>query len=319
MKKKVLLDFDIGSEADDAIALAYLLANPDCELVGITTSTGESIKRAQLASVMCKAAGQDIPIYSGCEDPLLVEQLEVAAPQARILDDWPHDTEFEPGAAVPFMRDIIRKHPGEITLLGIAPLSNIGALFAIDSEIPSLLDGLMLMGSSPTHHRHDLGIATEDTEAFRKPKMMVRLASEGLIENNCFVDPHGTHIVHRANVLSHRIIGNNVTTKMYITPQKGAALFQDCKHPVLAPLMAIMEEWYKDEPRMSFHDPIAAVCIFNDDICTYERGQMTVELDSKWLKGLTYWMPDEAGPHEIAVEIDKDKFFEHLVSVFQNR
>ena len=37
MMKKVWLDTDIGSDIDDALALAYLLSRADCELVGIST------------------------------------------------------------------------------------------------------------------------------------------------------------------------------------------------------------------------------------------------------------------------------------------
>ena len=33
----VLLDTDIGSDIDDAVCLAYLLAQPRCELLGVTT------------------------------------------------------------------------------------------------------------------------------------------------------------------------------------------------------------------------------------------------------------------------------------------
>lgn len=55
---KVLLDTDIGSDIDDAICLAYLLAHPDCDLVGIPTVSGEPVKRAMLASAVCKAAGK---------------------------------------------------------------------------------------------------------------------------------------------------------------------------------------------------------------------------------------------------------------------
>jgi inosine-uridine nucleoside N-ribohydrolase len=37
MGVKVIPDTDIGSDIDDAVALAWLLANPDCELLGVTT------------------------------------------------------------------------------------------------------------------------------------------------------------------------------------------------------------------------------------------------------------------------------------------
>ncbi|MDD4891719.1 MAG: hypothetical protein PHU85_17510 [Phycisphaerae bacterium] len=46
MKTKVLLDTDIGNDIDDAIALAYLLANPDCDLVGVVTESGQPVERA---------------------------------------------------------------------------------------------------------------------------------------------------------------------------------------------------------------------------------------------------------------------------------
>src|SRR5512133_929158 len=107
--EKVLLDTDIGSDIDDAVCLAYLLANPNCDLVGITTVTGEAEKRAQMASAMCLAAGrEDIPIYPGASQPLLVEQRQTEAQQAAALGRWSHRTDFPRGEAVDFMRKTIR-------------------------------------------------------------------------------------------------------------------------------------------------------------------------------------------------------------------
>lgn len=39
-KEKVLLDTDIGSDIDDSAALAYLLAQEKCDLLGVTTVSG---------------------------------------------------------------------------------------------------------------------------------------------------------------------------------------------------------------------------------------------------------------------------------------
>ena len=47
--EKILLDTDIGSDIDDAVCLSYLLRQPRCELVGITTVSGQPDKRAALA------------------------------------------------------------------------------------------------------------------------------------------------------------------------------------------------------------------------------------------------------------------------------
>ncbi len=95
MTIKVLLDTDIGSDIDDAVCLAYLLAQPQCELLGVTTVTGETDKRAMMVSALCKVAGQDdVPIYPGTEEPLQVEQRQPAVPQADALTNWAHDGVF---------------------------------------------------------------------------------------------------------------------------------------------------------------------------------------------------------------------------------
>jgi len=48
MLKKIFLDTDIGSDIDDVICLTYLLNNPACDLLGITTVTGEAEKERKL-------------------------------------------------------------------------------------------------------------------------------------------------------------------------------------------------------------------------------------------------------------------------------
>src|SRR6266487_2151781 len=99
MPIKLLLDTDIGSDIDDALCLAYLLAQPACELLGITTVTGEAEKRAMIASALCKVAGKNIPVYPGAPEPLLIGQKQQIASQARALGKWDHDTSFPRGEA----------------------------------------------------------------------------------------------------------------------------------------------------------------------------------------------------------------------------
>ena len=81
MATKVILDTDIGTDIDDAVCLAYLLAQPECDLIGITTVTGEPLKRAQMASAQCRVAGVEVPIHVGCDTPLLVKQIPVNSKQ----------------------------------------------------------------------------------------------------------------------------------------------------------------------------------------------------------------------------------------------
>jgi len=292
MTTKILLDTDIGSDIDDAVCLAYLLAQPQCELLGITTVSGEPERRAMMASAQCQIAGQQIPIFPGAAQPLLIAQKQPLCPQADALDNWPHVTDFPKNQAVDFLRQTIHAHPGEITLLTIGPLTNIALLFALDPEIPALLKGLVMMG----------GV----------------FASSGYgdkpLEWNIILDPHAAAIVYRTTVPIHRSIGLDVTMQVNLESTEVRQRFQT---PLLRPVLDFAEIWFTKRPTITFHDPLAAATLFDDQICTFERGHVQVELENPSLLGQTIWQPaPDAGQHEVALGVDAERFFEHYFSVF---
>ena len=291
MTTKILLDTDIGSDIDDAVCLAYLLSQPDCDLLGITTVTGEPVERAKLASVLCKVAGKDIPIFPGVEKPLLVSQQQPFAPQRSALSKWPHAENFPMGQAVEFLRQTIRAHPGEITLLTIGPLTNIGLLFAIDPEIPALLKSLVLM----------CGVFTN------------RIAGVGPLEWNAIGDPHATAIVYRAAVAQHLSIGLDVTMQVRM---KAELVRQKFQTPLLRPVLDFAEVWFQHTDTVTFHDPLAATTIFDHQICTFTPGQVDIELTSPRLYGLTYFdQHPKISNHQVALEVNPPRFFDHYFSV----
>lgn len=310
-KEKIILDTDIGTEVDDAITLAYLLANPEAEIMGITTVTGEAVERAKLASVLCKIAGKDIPVYPGCEYPMFIPQIELYAPQKVILDKWPHDTKFVKNRAVSFMQEMIHRYPGEITLVCIAPLTNIGLLFAMDPEIPALLKRIVLMCGSPTYTRYDN--TSEKMSAMQDSDHIV-LGSKGVLENNAIIDPHATKLVYEAPVKEHITCGLNVTSQLIMKPEEAERIFH---HPLLEPVLDIAKEWFKDEERVTFHDPLTAVSLFHDDVCVFEKGNLFIDTDSRLLSGFTYWRPSEGGKHQVAMQVNKELFFKYLFEVFR--
>ena len=288
---KVLLDTDIGSDIDDAVCLAYLLAQPECQLLGITTVTGEARKRAMLASVLCRVAGRDIPIYPGAEEPLLIPQRQPEAPQAAALDRWEHDTRFPTGQAIEFLRNTIHQHPHEVILLTIGPLTNAALLFRTDPEVPALLKGLVMM----------CGVFGN------------RAAGLPRREWNASCDPHALAMVYRAPVSIHRSVGLDVTTQVRLTVEQFRARLT---HDLHQPVLDFAEVWFGRRDMVTFHDPLAAAAVFSEHICTFERGNVEVELVSDRLAGATLWQPGAAGKHEIALEVDSTRFFEHYFSVF---
>jgi inosine-uridine nucleoside N-ribohydrolase len=292
MTEKIILDTDIGSDIDDALCLAYLLSHPGCDLLGITTVTGEPEKRAQMASVLCHAAGrEDIPIYPGTSRPILVEQHQLYAQQAEAVQKWPHSQTFSQGQAIEFLRSTIHAHPGEITLLTIGPLTNAGLLFAADPEIASLLKGLVMMA----------GLFTNQVSGF------------GPLEWNAFGDPHASAVVYRAPVKIHRSIGLDVTTKVVMSADDARARL---KGPLLAPVLDFAEIWFKQWGGIMFHDPLAATTIFNDSICHFDTGQVEIELTSPRLAGFTHWTKKADGQHQVAMHVEPERFFQEFFAHF---
>ncbi len=281
---KLLLDTDIGSDIDDAICLAYLLAQPECELLGITTVSGEPEQRAMLASAICQAAGREVPILPGAPGPLLVPNRQPHAPQAAALAGWPHRRDFPAGHAVGFLREVIYRHPGEVTLLAIGPMTNVALLFALDPEIPQMLKALYMM----------IGAFDPGAELLRH-------------EWNALNDPHAAAIVYAARPPVHRSVGLDATLQVQMDAAEVRRRFQT---PLLRPVLDMAEVWFRNRPLVTFHDPLAAVSIFAPDVCTYTRGEVKIELQSPRLAGMTYFRKDEAGPHEVALGVNAGRFFE---------
>jgi inosine-uridine nucleoside N-ribohydrolase len=290
--KKILLDTDIGTDIDDAVCLAYLLAQPECDLLGVTTVTGRALERAQLVSALCKVAGKDIPILPGADDPLTIPQKQKDVNQAPALANWDHQKDFPRGEAVEFLRRTILDNPGEVTLLSIGPLTNLGLLFATDPDVAPLLKELVMMA----------GLFGETPEA-RGPR-----------EWNAIGDPHATDIVYRAPAVVHRSIGLDVTLKCRMPADEVRARFQK---ELLRPVLDFAECWFTaDRDTITFHDPLAAVTLFDDTVCSFERGAVDVELADPDLLGRTKWTPSPDGPHEVALGVDPDLFFERYFAVF---
>lgn len=281
----VLLDTDIGNDIDDALCLAYLLAQPRCALLGITTVTAEPEVRARLASVLCRAARRTVPILPGTADPLSGPAVQGPPPQAVALTGWDHDTRFPSGQAVDFMRQTIRAHPGEVTLLAIGPLTNVALLFASDPEIPGLLRSLVLMGGA--------------------------FGTVAGPEWNIHCDPEAAARVYAAPVARHHSVGLDVTTRVRMD---AAAFLRRCDAPLLAPVADMSAPWFADRPEVTFHDPLAGAAIFEPSLVSFAAGEVTVSRTPGPAAGETAWAPattDGTAPHRVAVDVRPAAFIDH--------
>jgi len=283
----VILDTDIGSDIDDAIALAYLLKHPACDLLGITVVTGDVQKRAALCEVVCNSVGRsDIPIHCGYRDVLKYGPGQPNVPQYEAIRDKPHRMDRPENTAVGFLRDTIRQRPGEVVLLTIGPFTNIGVLFEQDPDIPMLVKSIVSMA----------GI-------FYEP---------GKREWNALVDPVATNQTYGARRKDHVSVGLDVTMKCQMSPEDVRAQFVG---EPLKTVRTFAEAWFQGSNKVIFHDPLAAALIFKPGICTYESGTVTSPLSGQADADGETILTHGAGSDRVAKTVDSDAFFEEFFSV----
>ncbi len=99
MARKVVIDTDFGTDADDAIAVALALASDEIEVRAFTVVGRQSIYRKQMLENFLGAAGEDFgrtPVYAGWDAPTPVPSgFSLVAPCAKASEP----TASFPGAA----------------------------------------------------------------------------------------------------------------------------------------------------------------------------------------------------------------------------
>jgi purine nucleosidase len=152
-REKVIIDTDIGDDVDDAFALALAVKSPELEVLGITTTFGDTETRAMLADRFLGEVGHaEIPVMAGKPTAMTNNPMS-----QRKYAESGHFTKNSHPDAVEFILDQIHKHPGEITLIAIGPLMNIGAAIDKDADTFRKLKRVVLMGGSVRRGYDDLG------------------------------------------------------------------------------------------------------------------------------------------------------------------
>jgi inosine-uridine nucleoside N-ribohydrolase len=133
-KKKVIIDTDPaigvkGRDIDDGLAILLLLASPEVELTGITTTSGNvpAEQGFQVANELLDRVNVEVPVFQG------------ASSKAELGQSNP---------AVEFLIDSVRENSGEITLLTVAPLTNVATAMMLDDSFAENLADLVIMGST---------------------------------------------------------------------------------------------------------------------------------------------------------------------------
>ena len=149
----LLVDCDTG--IDDSLALLYAAASPECELVAVTCTAG-NVDARQVAentrAVLALAGRSDVEVALGRDRPLaraLVTTPETHGPRGIGYAELPPahaplSARFGPDLIV----EEARRRPGELTLVTLAPLTNVALAVLREPRLPALLRGVVIMGGS---------------------------------------------------------------------------------------------------------------------------------------------------------------------------
>ncbi len=149
----ILVDCDTG--IDDSLALLYAVASAECELVAVTCTAGNVDARqvAENTRAVLELAGRtDVEVAIGRETPLarpLVTTPETHGPRGIGYAELPParmplSSRFGPDLIV----EEARRRRGELTLVTLAPLTNVALAVRREPELPRLLRRLVIMGGS---------------------------------------------------------------------------------------------------------------------------------------------------------------------------
>lgn len=287
-REKVIIDTDIGDDIDDAFAVALALRSPELEILGITTTFGDTGMRARLLDRLLGEAGRaDIPVAAGAPTPpkTAFTQLEYAEGGQFAKPSHPD--------AVTFLLDQIRRNPGKITLVAIGPLVNVGAAIEKDRDTFRKLKRVVLMGGSIYRGYGDVG-----TGPPRGPE------PEWNIKN----DIPSAQKLFAAGV------------PVFVMPLDSTQLKMDAANrnllfrqgtPIADALSLLYREWGKETPTL--FDPMTIAYIVDPTLCPVRP--MHLRVDDQ---GFT--RPDPASPNppyspnaQVCLSSNPDAFFHFLM------
>lgn len=294
MKRKMILDTDIGGDIDDALALALILNSPEIELEAITACYKDVRRRAELACYQLEIwQKENIPVAAGCDEPVLGKwdpshlagQADLLPAQRKLYPLQQH--------AVNLLIEKIMTSTEKTTICAIGPLTNVALALLIQPEISKKTE-LVLMG----------GMIGE-----KRPSRP---------EWNILCDPEAARIVFSSQ-MPLKMVGLDVTEECQFGQihldriRQGGNERTDFLHQ----LLEIFRRHFSFMPYL--HDPLAAAACIWPEVLQFEPRMVKIETQGKYARGLTldcspfFHDRPEGREIEVAVEVNKELFIDKLL------
>lgn len=281
--EKIIIDTDIGDDIDDAFALALALRSPELQILGVTTTFGDTQARAKLADrLLGEASREDIPVAAGIPTP------PKSSLTQRPYAEHGHFARATHPDAVNFILEQIRGNPGEITLVAIGPLMNVGALIDKDPETFRKLKRVVMMGGSIERGYGDSGYTA---------------APPPQPEWNILNDIPSAQKLFASGVPIYMMPLD--ATQLKLDEVKRAFLFRQGT-PITDALAILYHQWGQETPTL--FDPMTLAYILKPDLCPVQP--MHIRVDEK---GIT--RPEAGVPNaQVCLHSDSEAFFRFYIA-----
>lgn len=158
-KRKMILDLDTG--VDDALAIAYALADPEVDLIGIVSSYGNNLLDvcAENSLKLLELLGHtDIPVFKGLPHSCTTDHFDVMQVSKDIHgDNGIGDVELpapsralEEQSGVDFYIEAAHKYGKDLIIIPTGPMTNLAAALKKDPDIANLIGNVTFMGGALT-------------------------------------------------------------------------------------------------------------------------------------------------------------------------
>ncbi len=297
-KAPFLLDCDTG--VDDAIAILLARHLERLELVAVTSVAGnvEIDKTTKNALRMLELAGIDVPVYRGAERPMFCEPVTAhyVHGQNGLGDLDVPEPKRKPEAirAWDAIYEYARKYEGELTIVAIGPLTNLGLALAKYHDLPKLLRRIVIMGGA--------AVGGNVTPA---------------AEFNIYVDPEAADMVFACGA-PVCMCGLDVTIPAYLTAAEldelGALGSKQARfaRDVVQGVLAYSEGFDPPLPGMCMHDPVTLLYAEDDSYFTTEPAGVRVETKGILTRGktVTDLYSDKQMEHNafVVTGVDREEF-----------
>lgn len=284
---KVIVDTDIGTDIDDAFAVALAMKCSEIEILGFSTASGDTVGRAKILDEMLGSSGRtDIPVAVG-NPTTLPFSIPPIGRQVRYGEEGHFSRAAHPPSA-DFILAQIRRFPGEITLVALGPLTNVGELIDKDPQTFRQLKRVVMMGGS---------IGPEDWGGSGA-------TSGPTPEYNIAGDIHAAQKVFQSGVPIY-VMPIDSTAQLKLDEVKRDALLAKGT-PLTDSLALLYLMWGSPTPVL--FDAMAVAYVLDPQLCPVEPMHITVDD-----KGVTRSGPGSANA-QVCMHSDPESFFHFFMA-----